>query len=244
MSEFEKEWQRRFERFGTHHEAEHLVSGWSLVGLRRRVALFEHLLDGGLLRPGARVLELGCGAGTYVRLLGKRGHPVVGLDYSLPTLSRASAADPGRLGRYVAGAAHALPFASEAFDGVICIGVLQALERPDPAMAEMVRVVTPGGVVLAETLNPWDPLAAARRLVALRHGHPTKLRYASPGRLERAMAEHGLRAGERIGIVLPPKSLTGVADVLGQPWFQRLLRYVPGANAVASHAFWLVGRRL
>ena len=243
MSDFEKQWQRRFERFATHHEAEHLVSGWSLVGLRRRMGLFEQLLDRGLLRSGARVLELGCGAGTYVRLLGKRGHSVVGLDYSLPTLFRASAADPGRLGRYVAGGADTLPFASGAFDAVICIGVLQALERLEPVIGEIARVLAPQGIVLVETLNPWDPLATARRLMAFRHGQQTKLRYGSPGRLARTMVEHGLRTRERYSIVLPPRSLAGAADVLGRPWLQRLLRLVPGARGVASHAFWLVGSR-
>ncbi len=89
MSTFERQWRSRFERFATGHEEEHQVSGWSAVGLRRRVALFQQLLDGGLFRPGARLLELGCGAGTYVRLLAKSGYPVVGLDYSLPSLERA-----------------------------------------------------------------------------------------------------------------------------------------------------------
>ena len=92
MSDFEEQWQRRFERFATRHQADHQVSGWSVAGLRQRLALFEGLLDRGLLTQGGRVLELGCGAGTYVRLLGKRGHSVVGLDYSLPSLSRAAAA--------------------------------------------------------------------------------------------------------------------------------------------------------
>src|SRR5262249_35268013 len=78
MSGFERQWKGRFEKFATRHEPDHLVAGWSLAGLRRRMVSFEGLLDGGLTRPGARALELGCGAGTYVRLLAKRGHPVIG----------------------------------------------------------------------------------------------------------------------------------------------------------------------
>ena len=93
MTGFERQWKGRFEKFATRHEPDHLVSGWSAAGLRRRMATFEGLLDGGLVRSGARALELGCGAGTYVRLLAKRGHPVIGLDYSLPSLRRAVAAD-------------------------------------------------------------------------------------------------------------------------------------------------------
>jgi SAM-dependent methyltransferase len=75
MTSFERQWQSRFEKFATRHGSDHLVSGWSVAGLRRRLAVFEGLLDQGLLGTGTRVLELGCGAGTYVRLLAKRGHP-------------------------------------------------------------------------------------------------------------------------------------------------------------------------
>jgi SAM-dependent methyltransferase len=241
VSGFEEQWQRRFERFATRHQADHLVSGWSLAGLRQRVALFERLLDRGLLPPGRRVLELGCGAGTYVRLLGKRGYPVVGLDYSLPSLSRAAAADPG--GRYVAGSAYALPFPSGAFHAVVCVGVLQVLEHPDAAIAEIARILPTRGIALIETLNPWNPIAVARRLATFFDGQPTRLRYSSPGRVERALARCGVRTVQQIGIVLPPKFLPGLAEPVGSPWTQRVLGFTPGVRAVAPHAFWLVGAK-
>jgi SAM-dependent methyltransferase len=243
VSDFEEQWQRRFERFATRHQADHQVSGWSMAGLRQRVALFEGLLDRGLLTQGGRVLELGCGAGTYVRLLGKRGHSVVGLDYSLPSLSRAAAADPGRLGRYVGGSSYALPFPADAFAAVTCIGVLQVLTDPEAAIAEMARVVARSGVLLIETLNAWSPIAVVRRLTALRQAQPTRLRYSTAGAVERAMVAHGVVPVQRIGVVLPPKSLPGLAEPLGRPWLQRMLGGTPGARAVAAHAFWVVGTK-
>jgi SAM-dependent methyltransferase len=244
VSDFEDQWRRRFERFGTSHQSDHLVSGWSLAGLRQRVGVFEGLLDRGLLASGSRVLELGCAAGTYVRLLGKRGHPVVvGLDYSLPSLCRAAEADPGRLGRYVAGSAYALPFPARAFDAVICIGVLQALENPDAAIAEMARILVPGGRVLVETLNPWSPLAVVRRLAAVGQGRPTRLRYGSAAGIKRVMAHHGLGNFQQVGIVLPPKSLPRLTEVVGRPALQRLFGQAPGIRAVAAHAFWLAGTK-
>jgi ubiquinone/menaquinone biosynthesis C-methylase UbiE len=241
VSDFEEQWQRRFERFATRHHTDHQVSGWSLAGLRQRVTLFERLLDRGVLVPGGRVLELGCGAGTYVRLLGKRGHPVVGLDYSLPSLCRAATADPGRLGHYVAGSGHALPFASGAFDAVSCIGVLQVLAQPEAVIAEMTRVLTVGGALLIETLNPWNPMAVVRRLAAFTQGQPTQLRYGTPGTVARALATHGVRPHEQIGVLLPPKSLPDLAGPLGRPWLQAILGRTPGVRTIAAHAFWLVG---
>jgi SAM-dependent methyltransferase len=244
VSDFEEQWQRRFERFATRHQAEHQVSGWSLAGLRQRVATFESLLDRGLLPAGARVLELGCGAGTYVRLLGKRGHAVVGLDYSLPSLARAAAADPGRLGRYVAGSSYALPFPSGSFDAVTCVGVLQVLTEPAAAIAEMGRVLSSRGALLVETLNAWNPIAVVRRLTAFGQGHPTHLRYGTARIVERAMVAHGVRPLERIGVIVPPKSLPGLAESLGRPWLRRALGLTPGVRAVAAHAFWIVGSKV
>lgn len=243
MSDFEEQWQRRFERFATRHQADHQVSGWSLAGLRQRTTLFERLLDRGVLALGGRVLELGCGAGTYVRVLGKRGHTAIGLDYSLPSLSRAAAADPGRLGRYVAGSGYALPFPSGAFDAVTCIGVLQVLTQPDAAIAEMSRVLAAQGALLIETLNAWNPMAAVRRLSAFSQGQPTRLRYSTAGAVERTMAAHGVEPVQRIGVLLPPKSLPALAEPLGRFGLQQMLGLTPGVSSVAAHAFWLLGTK-
>jgi ubiquinone/menaquinone biosynthesis C-methylase UbiE len=243
VSDFEEQWQHRFERFATRHQSDHQVSGWSLAGLRQRVAIFEGLLDRGLLTPGGRVLELGCGAGTYVRLLGKRGHPVVGVDYSLPSLSRAAAADPLRLGRYVAASGYALPFPSQTFQAVVCIGVLQVMTEPEAAIAEMARVLDGGGLLLVEVLNPWSPIAVKRRLGAFARRQPTQLRYGSLRAISRAMADHDMRTVHRIGIVVPPKFLAGLARPLGRPWLHRGLALVPGVRALAAHAFWLGGSK-
>ena len=241
MTGFERQWQSRFEKFATRHQPEHLVSGWSAAGLRRRVAAFEALLDRGLVSAGARVLELGCGAGTYVRLLAKRGHPVVGLDYSLPSLRRAVAADVPRMGRYVSGDASCLPFHDRSFQAVACIGVLQALEGLESALTEIARVLEPSGVAVVETLNPWGLLAALRRLSAFIRRQPTRLRYGSPGAVERTMASLGLRPVGRLSILLPPRSVPGLERALLQPWVVRTLETVPGVRTLASQAYWIIG---
>ena len=241
MTSFERQWQSRFEKFATRHRADHLVSGWSAAGLRRRVAVFEGLIDGGLLAPGARVLELGCGAGTYVRLLSKRGHHVVGLDYSLPSLRRAVTADLPLAGGYLAGDASGLPFRSGSFQAVTCIGVLQALEKPETAIAEIARVLEPGGVALVETLNPWNALAASRRLRGFIRREPTRLHYSSPRAIEQAMASHGLESVRRVSVLLPPRSLPRLEHTLARPWLTRAMGTVPGVRSLAPQAYWIVG---
>lgn len=243
MTQFEEQWQRRFERYATRHRSEHLVSGWSPVGLRQRIVAFERLLDEGLFAPGTRVLEVGCGAGTYVRLLGKRGHEVVGLDYSLPTLGRAVEADPSQRGRYVAGEAYRLPFERAAFEAVMCIGVLQSLREPGQALGEMARVLRPGGVLLVEALNPWNPLAITRRVVAHVRRRPALLVYSAPRIIEHFMKANGIRPSRRVSVVLPPRSLPRLEAMLMHPWVESSLRRLPGLRGLAAQAFWLAGVR-
>jgi SAM-dependent methyltransferase len=243
VSAFEQQWKGRFEKFAARHAADHLVSGWSKVGLQRRVAAFERLLERGLIAPGARVLDLGCGAGTYVRLLAKRGLSAVGLDYSLPSLARAAAADPPRVSPYVAGEAYALPFPAGAFQAVLCVGVFQALTDPERALGEIARVLVPGGIAIVEALNPNTPLAAARRIAARMRGEPTRVRYIAAGVVEKTMAAHGLRPLERVSIVLPPRSLRGPASRLDRPGIATALAAAPGVRTVTAHAFWVIGAK-
>lgn len=243
MTTFERQWQSRFEKRAGHEGTDHFVSGWSEAGLRRRLEVFEDLLERGLIAGGGSVLELGCGAGTYVRLLAKSGHPVVGLDYSVPSLGRAVAADPAGRGRYLAGDAYALPFAAGAFDAVVCIGVLQTLTRPEAALAEMARVLAPRGVLLVEGLNPWSPPAAWRRLASRLRGRQTRLRYTAPAAIERGLRRHGVRPARRVPILLPPRSLAALEAGLGRPWVGRMVGALPGLRAVAPHALWVIGAK-
>jgi SAM-dependent methyltransferase len=243
VSTFDRDWRRRFESYGSRHQADHLVSGWSAIGLRRRLEIFEGLLDAGLLAAGSRVLELGCGAGSYVRLLAKHGHRPVGLDYSLPSVSRALGADPAGTGRYLAGDAYRLPFAEGTFDGVLCIGVLQALSDPDGALGEMARVLGPGGRLLVEALNPWSPKAAALRMAATMRGRSTRLRYVSPAAVREVLQVVGIHVLRRVPVLVPPRSARRLVALTGRPSVARIVEAVPPARTVLSHAFWVVGAK-
>jgi hypothetical protein len=119
MNAFDAEWRARFERFGQAYTEEHEVSGWSAEGLARRLRLFGRVLSQLSLPQHADILELGCGAGTYVRYLragrsgGRRG-PHAG------TWAARSRRIPA--GRASAGDGYDLPFRPASFDLVVCIG--------------------------------------------------------------------------------------------------------------------------
>lgn len=106
------------------------------------------------------LLDVGCGVGHWSRLLFPRlagGATLAGVDRE-PTWARLAAeaferAFPGREGTFVPADATALPFEAGRFDAVTCQTVLMHLADPAAALAEMVRVARPGGLVLCVEPN-------------------------------------------------------------------------------------------
>jgi SAM-dependent methyltransferase len=240
---FDQEWRARFQRFGSSYEAEHAVSGWSVEGLERRLDLFRGLLGGLQVPVGARVLELGCGAGTYVRYLSRLGHRPIGVDYAVPSLVRAVKRDPGHSGQYVAADGYELPFPGGCFDLVLCIGVLQALGEPERLLREVARVLRPGGLLVIEALNAAALPAIVRRLREIAARRPARLRFYRVGRVEDWLRTSGLAPRDRAGVYLPPRRYPRLARVMEGPLVARVLEAIPGASRLSAHAFWVVAER-
>lgn len=95
---------------------------------------------------GTRVLDVGCGTGFNLVRLRRRGFSVVGLEPSPEMRRLAEDNNPGV--EIVAGDAEALPWPDGSFDLVLSIEVIRYLEGPDKALAEMARVLRPGGVAI------------------------------------------------------------------------------------------------
>ena len=104
------------------------------------------------LLPGMQLLDVGCGPGTITVGLAKEVAPgdVVGTDLQ-PTQveqARAVAAERGIANvRFEVGDAYRLPFPDRSFDAVFAHAVLMHLREPVRALAEMWRVLRPGGIV-------------------------------------------------------------------------------------------------
>lgn len=119
-----------------------------LLGVR---AMHQRLIDQADLRPGARVLEIGCGTGNLA-LLAKRQHPdttVRGLDPDPRALARA-AGKARRAGLTVEldqGFADQLPYPSASVDRVLSSLMIHHLDAADRlgALQEVARVLTPDG---------------------------------------------------------------------------------------------------
>lgn len=95
------------------------------------------------LRDHRRVLDVGTGEGQLARLLAGRGVDVVGLEPADAQLR--TARERGGAPQFVRGVAASLPFATGAFDGVLACLVFEHIVDVDAAIAEVARVLTPGG---------------------------------------------------------------------------------------------------
>ena len=115
------------------------------------------------LRDRGRVLEVGVGTGLLALRLHEAGIPVSGLDLSAPMLAKlvhkAGGAPPFPL---VRGDATTMPFADRAFGAVYLRWVLHLIPDWRAALAEIARVVRPGGVLVV-SLGAFDEVGRAVR---------------------------------------------------------------------------------
>jgi SAM-dependent methyltransferase len=120
-----------------------------------------NLIQAADLRPGERVLDVGCGAGIVARQvasrLGARG-AVTGFDLSpnMLAVAKAAAAREGMAIEWREGNAEQLPFPESSFDLVLCEFALMFFADKSAALAEMRRVVTPNGRVLVTVWQGLD----------------------------------------------------------------------------------------
>jgi ubiquinone/menaquinone biosynthesis C-methylase UbiE len=163
------------------------------------------------LRPGQRVLDLGCGPGTDLAAMAEVVAPdgsVVGVDRDPVMLAEARARTARhRLVEIRGGDVHALPLSDGSVDRARADRVLQHVEDPSRVLAEFRRVARPGGrIVLAEP--DWEGLLVDSRDPAVgreltRFIATERIRNGTVGRgLARLCAEAGL--GVRAVVTVAP----------------------------------------
>jgi len=117
----------------------------------------EVFLDWLVPAPGLRWADIGCGNGAFTAAMMQRCTPdsVVGIDPSASQLDYARNRPDARGATFQQGDAQALPFAHASVDAAVMALVLFFVPDPDRGVAEMRRVVRPGGLVAAYV---WDIL--------------------------------------------------------------------------------------
>lgn len=109
------------------------------------------------LKPGDKILSVGCGPAFIENGLVGQGFSVTGLDVSREALSCAPDAV-----RTVVGLAEELPFSDASFDVVLYIASLQFIEDYQKALEQTARVIRPGGKMIVMLLNPASQFFTTR----------------------------------------------------------------------------------
>lgn len=229
----------------------YLVEYWYLRSRTTRgmvVRRFREVLEHADLRPGQRVLDLGCGwaYGTHwARLL---GCAVTGIDLGHDQLSWAARAMPdgGALGLVQANARQ-MPYAAATFDRAYSVEMMEHVFRPDRprVLAEIARVLKPGGILAISTPNSNSPIEVAKRVLlrwpALRRRLPSACfpeASDDPGTYHPYRYHHPLTLGELRGGLE-----TAGFRVLGTKRFLWVFKTLPDAVlAPATAVEWLAER--
>ena len=144
------------------------------------------------LQAGDRVLEIGCGAGHLTKRLQNRGVDIVGIDANprAPEIANADCV------LYMK--AERLDFADDTFDAIVSVHAIEHIPLLDEAIAEMGRVLKPGGRALF--VYPAEPIMGlfAIPTSVILYGTPFRAREVHcqklwPAKLRRLMSAVGLR---------------------------------------------------
>jgi ubiquinone/menaquinone biosynthesis C-methylase UbiE len=174
------------------------MGAWSqLVG--------QEFLDWLAPAPDLSWIDVGCGNGAFTELVLQHCAPaeVFGVDPSTAQIAFASARPGARGGQFQTGDAMALPFDADRFDVAVMALVIFFVPEPRAGLAEMVRVVRPGGLVAAYAWDilgggfPMDPIQAELRAGGITPTLPPHPEIARAEALRTLWSEGGLEDVEQ-----------------------------------------------
>jgi SAM-dependent methyltransferase len=158
------------ERYEEHHR-ERRDEG-DFVFVPERIPLFQAAIG-----SGKRVLDLGCRSGALTQHF-LEGNSVVGLDVDAAALEKAAALG---IEPVLANVEEPLPFEDASFDAIVAGELLEHLQFPDELVAEIRRVLKPGGVFVGSVPNAYRVQSRLRFLRGRPpEDDPTHLRMFSP----------------------------------------------------------------
>ncbi|MBK5233910.1 MAG: class I SAM-dependent methyltransferase [Thermoleophilia bacterium] len=194
-------------------------------------------------RSGLRVLDVGCGNKPYLPLLADRAASYIGVD----------AVDGPQVDKI--GVAEDLPFEDAAFDVVLCTQVLEHVDEPATALAEIRRVLAPGGVTFVSTHGVFlyhpDPPGSDRDYWRWTHsglmrifrqtGEWSELRIQEQGNVVACLgyivAQYVDEFGQRLGIDLVRRAMLRVLNSTSK-WLDARFpprARVPGGGSLSAN---------
>lgn len=153
-----------------------------MMGVWSRMA-GEVFLDWLKPRSGARWVDVGCGNGAFTELIVEKCSPaeVQGIDPSDGQIDYARTRPGARVAQFQKGDAMALPFGDKTFDAATMALVIFFVPEPEKGVAEMARVVAPGGIIGAYAWDmegggfPLEPILGEIRALGRTHAYPPRV---------------------------------------------------------------------
>lgn len=177
------------------------------------------------------VLEVGSGGGLICENLARRGAVTVGIDPSSGALKTArSHARQSGMGQniyYVQGYGERMPFADGSFSAIVCLDVLEHVDDWQATIAEIARVLAPGGVFVFDTIN--RTLLARAVLIwygerfpsgGLTPGIHSYRKFIKPAELTRTITGCRLQVRELTGFM--PRGFAHGHLKMGPGWFKSI----------------------
>lgn len=197
-----------------------------------RLAWFDRHIDWN----GLGILDLGCAGGFMAEALTSRGAHVTGIDPASQAIkaARAHVKATGQSIRYDIGIGEDLPYEEGSFDAVVCVDVLEHVTNLTEVLAEVARVLKPGGAFLYDTINRnfvsrFATITVAENILRLlpKGTHDPDL-YIKPQELIVALERAGLVAGPTRG--LGPRGINRRGDFVFGPLPTRSVIYMGTAR--------------
>jgi SAM-dependent methyltransferase len=175
-----------------------------------------------LAEAQGRTLEIGAGTGVNLPHYPPGVTELILTEPSrhmMPRLRRAAAGEPTAAGRWeiVEAGGEELPFADGSFDTVVCTFVMCTVDEPRRALAEIVRVLRPGGRLLfMEHVHAGEGTRLGRLQDAIEGVHTVLAAGCRPNRrTAELIAASGLRVERLRRTMLPPAALTVRPLIIG-----------------------------
>lgn len=166
------------------------------------------------IRPGDRVLEVGCGQGHLTAAMAQRGVDITGIDANRQA---PEVAGTGLVRHMVA---ESLDFDDDTFDFIFSVHAIEHIPALEEALTEMTRVLKPGGKALF--VYPAEPIKGLYAIPTsiILHGHPFKARQVhchklSPAKLRAMVGPMGMRETGREFSVFKTPQFTSVFEKVG-----------------------------
>lgn len=182
------------------------------------------------------VLDLGCAGGFMAEALARNGARVTGIDPAQDAIKAAkSHAKISNLDiNYDVGVGEQMPYPDNHFDIVACVDVLEHVRDLSQVLAEVVRVLKPGGIFLYDTINR-NPIARIATITVaedilrlLPKGTHDPAMFIKPHELRAAMTNAGLVCGTQTG--LGPRGINSRLDFTFGPLPFKTIIYMGSAR--------------